>query len=112
MVETQPSVTKSGTVRSRRPREHLTDAEIERLMTVARRDGRYGHRDATAVLVAYRHGLRSSELVDLQWDQIDFVQKTIRINRVKNGSGSTHYLSNSELRALRKAARKAVTEVE
>jgi hypothetical protein len=39
-----------------------------RLMTVARQDGRHGHRDATAILVAFRHGLRSSELVDLQWD--------------------------------------------
>jgi integrase len=105
MVEIQPSVTKSGTVRSRRPREHLTEAEIERLMTVARQGGRYGHRDATAILVAFRHGLRSSELVDLQWDQIDFVHKTIRINRVKNGAGSTHYLSNSELRALRRLQR-------
>src|SRR5262249_22233064 len=88
-----------------RTREHLTEAEIERLMTVARQGGRYGHRDATAILVAFRHGLRSSELVDLQWDQIDFVHKTIRINRVKNGTGSTHYLSNSELRALRRLQR-------
>jgi integrase len=91
-VEAQASETKSGTVRSPRPREHLTEAEIERLMTVARQGGRYGHRNATAILVAFRHGLRPSELVDLQWDQIDFVQKTIRINRVKNGTGSTHYL--------------------
>jgi integrase len=74
-------------------------------MTVARQGGRYGHRDATAILVAFRHGLRSSELVDLQWDQIDLVQKTIRINRVKNGTGATHYLSNSELRALRRLQR-------
>jgi integrase len=105
MVEIEPSGTISETVRSRRPREHLTEAEIEKLMTVARRDARYGHRDATAILVAYRHGLRASELVELQWDQIDFVQKTIRINRVKNGTGSTHYLSNSELRALRRLQR-------
>ena len=105
MVEIHPSATKSETVGLRRPREHLTEAEIERLMIVARQDGRYGHRDATAILVAYRHGLRSSELVDLQWDQIDFVQKTIRINRVKNGTGSTHYLSNGELRALRRLQR-------
>ena len=75
--------TENGTVRERRPREHLTEGEIEKLMVLARRDGRYGHRDATAILVAYRHGLRASELVDLQWDQIDFVQKTIRIHRVK-----------------------------
>ena len=105
MLDIQPSETKSETVRPQRPREHLTEAEIERLMTVARQDGRHGHRDATAILVAFRHGLRASELVDLQWDQVDFVQKTIRINRVKNGTGSTHYLSNSELRALRRLQR-------
>jgi integrase len=105
MVDIQPSVAKSETVSLRRPREHLTETEIEKLMTVARRDTRYAHRDATAILVAYRHGLRASELVDLQWDQIDFVQKTIRINRVKNGTGSTHYLGNSELRALRRLQR-------
>src|SRR5262249_44637714 len=56
-------------------------------MTVARQDCRYGHRDATAILVAFRREVRASELVDLQWDQTDFVQKTIRINRVKNGTG-------------------------
>jgi integrase len=105
MLEIQPSETKSETVRQRRPREHLTEAEIERLMTVARQGGRYGHRDATAILIAFRHGLRASELVDLQWDQIDFVQKTIRVHRVKNGTGSTHYLANSELRALRRLQR-------
>ena len=33
---------------------------------------RWGHRDATMILVAYRHGLRASELVDLRWDQVDF----------------------------------------
>jgi integrase len=74
-------------------------------MTVARQDCRYGHRDATAILVAFRREVRASELVDLQWDQIDFVQKTIRINRVKNGTGSTHYLGNSEWRALRRLHR-------
>ena len=88
-----------------RPREHLTEAEIERLMSVARQTGRYGHRDATAVLVAYKHGLRSSELVALEWDQIDFTRKTIRVRRAKGGDPATHYLSNSELRALRRLQR-------
>src|SRR6266567_9561210 len=105
VVEPQPSMTKSETVRSRRPREHLTEAEIEKLMAVAKQSGRYGHRDATAILIAYRHGLRASELVELEWDQIDFVQKTIRVRRVKNGTDSTHYLGNSELRALRRLQR-------
>ena len=51
-----------------RKREHLTEAEVERLIKAAK-DNRWGHRDATMVLVAYRHGLRAAELVDLRWDQ-------------------------------------------
>jgi type 1 fimbriae regulatory protein FimB/type 1 fimbriae regulatory protein FimE len=89
----------------RRPREYLTEPEIDRLMTVARQSTRYGHRDATAVLVAFKHGLRASELCALEWDQIDLSRKTIRITRVKSGDPSTHYLSNSELRALRRLQR-------
>ena len=54
-----------------RTREHLTEAEVERLIAAAK-GNRYGHRDATMVLLAYRHGLRAAELVDLRWDQIDF----------------------------------------
>ena len=88
-----------------RQRDHLTESEIDRLMAIARRDARYGHRDATAVLVAYRHGLRSSELVALEWDQFDLARKTVRLWRVKGGDPSTQYLSNSELRALRRLQR-------
>jgi integrase len=50
------------TVAKRRPREYLTETEIARLMDAARQN-RHGHRDATAILLAYRHGLRASELV-------------------------------------------------
>jgi type 1 fimbriae regulatory protein FimB/type 1 fimbriae regulatory protein FimE len=38
-------------------REYLTTAEIERLMAAARKSSRYGHRDATMILIGYRHGL-------------------------------------------------------
>jgi hypothetical protein len=41
-------------------RRYLTQREIERLMDCARKHGRYGHRDATMILVAYRHGLRAA----------------------------------------------------
>ena len=41
-------------------RRYLTEREVERLMDCARKHGRYGHRDATMILVAYRHGLRAS----------------------------------------------------
>ena len=54
------------------PREYLTPAEVEMLCKAARERGRYGHRDATMILIAYRHGLRVSELVALRWDQVDF----------------------------------------
>jgi type 1 fimbriae regulatory protein FimE len=74
-------------------------------MAAARSDNRYGHRDATAILVAFRHGLRAKELCALEWDQIDLTRKTIRIRRAKNGDPSTHYLSNGELRALRRLQR-------
>src|SRR6516162_11030314 len=59
-----------------RTREYLTETEVERLMMAAR-ENRWGHRDATMVLVAYRHGLRVSELVDLRWDQVDFRTATL-----------------------------------
>ena len=42
----------------------------------------------TMVLVAYRHGLRASELVDLRWDQVDFGTSTLHVRRVKTGTNS------------------------
>jgi integrase len=54
-----------------RTREYLTEAEVEKLLKAVRKN-RWGHRDSTMILVAYRHGLRVSELIDLRWDQIDF----------------------------------------
>jgi hypothetical protein len=59
-----------------RSREHLTVAEVERLMKAAKKN-RWGHRDTTMILVAYRHGLRVSELVELRWDQIEFATATL-----------------------------------
>jgi integrase len=87
-----------------RTREYLTDAEVESL-TEAAKGNRYGHRDATMILVAYRHGLRVSELVDLRWDQIDFDRATVAVRRAKRGTPSTHPLQGDEMRALRKLQR-------
>lgn len=56
----------------KRPREYLTTAEVEELISVAKKRGRYGQRDATMILLAYRHGLRVSELCSLRWEQVDF----------------------------------------
>jgi integrase len=54
-----------------RTREYLTPAEVEKLIKEARQ-GRYGHRDATLILIAFRHGLRASEICDLEWSQVEF----------------------------------------
>ena len=56
-----------------RSREHLTPSEVERLIEAAKTN-RYGHRDATMLLVAFRHGLRASELRGLEWWQVDCSQ--------------------------------------
>src|SRR5262245_41808316 len=71
-------------------RRYLTEREIERLMDCARKYGRYGHRDATMILVAYRHGLRASEICDLQWQQIELSEGRLHVHRVKNGIASVH----------------------
>ena len=87
-----------------RTREYLTESEVERLMKAAK-DNRWGQRDSTMILVAYRHGLRAAELVDLRWDQIDFGKATLAVRRVKQGSPSTHPILGDELRALRRMQR-------
>jgi type 1 fimbriae regulatory protein FimB/type 1 fimbriae regulatory protein FimE len=87
-----------------RTREHLTAAEIGKLLKVASRN-RWGHRDATMILVAYRHGLRVSELVDLRWDQIDFDHARLHVRRLKQGTPATHPIPGDEMRDLRKLQR-------
>ena len=69
-----------------RTRDYLTAAEIERLMAAARKSSRYGHRDATMILIGYRHGLRASELCDLQWSQVELASGRLHVRRAKNGS--------------------------
>jgi integrase len=92
------------TVMSKRPREYLKEAEIERLMEAAR-SNRYGHRDATAILVAYRHGLRASELVGLRWDDVDLNRGQLHVRRAKGGETAVHPIGGKELRALRRLQR-------
>jgi integrase len=84
--------------RATRTREHLTPAEVERLVTAAGKVGRYRHRDLTLLLLAYRHGLRVSELVELQWSQVDLKAGLLYVTRQKNGLPSTHPLRGRELR--------------
>lgn len=87
--------------RELRTREYLTEAEVKQLMDAAR-DGRWGHRDATLILLMVRHGLRVTEAVELEWDQIDWSKNHLHVCRLKGGTSSVHPLQGDELRALRK----------
>ena len=97
-----PGRPKNADVRSR---EHLLSDEVEALMKSAGNVGRHRHRDKTLILTMYRHGLRVTEAVNLQWDQIDLKGGRIHINRLKNGIPSTHFLEGDEMRAFRKLRR-------
>ena len=90
-----------------RTRKHLTETEIGQLIAAAK-GNRAGLRDATMIIVAFRHGLRAAELVDLRWDQVDFDKATLHVRRVKNGTPSTHPLRGDELRALRRLHRESL----
>ena len=83
-----------------RPREHLTEHEVERLIKAAK-GNRWGQRDSAMLLIAFRHGLRASELCGLQWSDVSFEDGTLHLRRAKNGETGTHPLLGDELRALR-----------
>src|SRR5690348_13405577 len=95
--------------RAVRPRgEHLTPDEVERMIDAAGKRGRYPTRDALLIMMAYRHGLRASELagdrpgdLPLRWDQIEFGKAPcLHVSRLKNGSASTHPLHGPEIKLL------------
>jgi len=107
-----PSRTVNGTAPPRRrknaevrTREYLTETEVERLMK-ATRANRYGLRDATMILMAFRHGLRAAELVDLRWEQVELGRNAVlHVRRVKQGVPSVHPLQGDGMRALRELKR-------
>lgn len=88
-----------------RPREYLTEKEVEKLVAAAKRVGRHGLRDSTLILLSYRHGLRVSEAVALRWDMVELDKGRLHVKRMKSGLDSVHPLRAPELRALRKLKR-------
>jgi integrase len=59
------------------------------------------------ILIAFRHGLRASELCGLQWSDVEFETGTLHLRRTKGGTTATHPLLGDELRALRSLKRDA-----
>jgi integrase len=97
-----PSIVNSSVERTR---EYLTANEVEKLMVMARKSSRYGHRDATMILIVYRHGLRASEIGDLQWHQVELNAGRLHVRRSKRGTPSVHPIQGDEQRALRRLQR-------
>jgi type 1 fimbriae regulatory protein FimB/type 1 fimbriae regulatory protein FimE len=106
-TESRPQKAVNVTVARKRPREYLTEAEIEQLTDAARKN-RQGHRDATAILLAYRHALRASELVGLRWDDFDLTRGRLHVRRSKGGETAVHPLGGKEIRALRRLQRESI----
>ena len=84
-----------------RPREYLTPKEVEHLIDAVRQRGRNGLRDATMILVAFRHGLRAAEVCRLTWEQVVFAHGLLHERSVKSGMPSVHPMGGGEVRALR-----------
>jgi integrase len=91
-------------------RRYLTEREVEQLMDTARKVSRRGHRDATMILVAYRHGLRASEVCGLEWHQVELDHGRLHVRRAKRGTPSVHPIRGDEIRALRKLRRENPTD--
>jgi type 1 fimbriae regulatory protein FimB/type 1 fimbriae regulatory protein FimE len=103
VVQLRPSRSEKPTVRSGRAknadyrqREYLTEGEIDSLLATAG-NSRNAVRDRLLILMAFRHALRVSELVDIRWQQINLDTATIHIRRAKNGTPGIHGLQGDEL---------------
>src|SRR5206468_7524734 len=84
-----------------RLRAFLTPDEVMRLLRAAKK-GRHGARNHAMILLAYRHGLRASEVTGLRVSDIDLKRGTIYCRRAKNSRSSLHPLKPDEAAALEK----------
>jgi type 1 fimbriae regulatory protein FimE len=66
----------------------------------AARQGPTGERDYCLILLAFRHGMRISELLDLHYRDLDLNEGRINVRRLKNGFSTIHPLRFDELEAI------------
>jgi integrase len=83
----------------RRLRTYLTRDEVASLLRAAQKS-RHGARNHAMILLAYRHALRASELVQLRWSDVDLDRGTIYCRRAKGSRSSVHPLKRDEVVAL------------
>jgi len=83
-----------------RLRDYLTKDEVRALFRGAKQSKRYGARNHAMILLAYRHGFRASELVELRVCDVDFRAGTIYVRRRKGSKSGVHPMKADELEAL------------
>lgn len=81
-------------------RDYLRPDEVERLRLAAKKLGRHGFRNQLMIRLAFIHGYRPAELVDLQWSHVGFSNSTLHVHRLKGSVDSVHPLSGIEMRQL------------
>ena len=86
-------------------RDYLRPDEVDAMVQAVRKSGRHRVRDAAIVLMMFRHGLRTAELVALRWQQVDLKAGYLDVHRVKQGHDSKHPLRGPQLRLLREVQR-------
>ncbi|MEJ2179722.1 MAG: tyrosine-type recombinase/integrase [Gammaproteobacteria bacterium] len=78
----------------------LTSRQIDRVVKAAKENGKHGTRNATLILMAYRHGLRVNELINLKWIHIDLEAGNVLVSRLKNGQKTIQPLTKQEVTYL------------
>ena len=91
--------------RSSSMRDYLRPDEVEAMMQAARKTGRHPVRDAAIILMMFRHGLRTAELIALRWHQVDLKAGYLDVHRAKRGHNAKHPLRGPQLRLLRELQR-------
>ena len=81
-------------------KNYLTEAEIARFLAASKK-GRHGCRDFALMLLAYRHGFRVSELLDVRMSEVDLEGGHIHVRRKKGSLSTQQCLEGDEIRALR-----------
>ena len=86
-------------------RDYLRPDEVDAMVQAVRKSGRHRVRDAAIILLMFRHGLRTAELVALRWQQVDLKAGYLDVHRVKQGHDAKHPLRGPQLRLLREVQR-------
>ena len=88
-----------------RLRDYLTRDEVALLLRAAKKSPRHAVRNHAMILIAYRHGLRASEVTGLRWSDLDLFTGTIYCRRAKGSRSSLHPMKPAEIAAVEKVLR-------